>query len=163
MKPNRDKRGFPLVETILVITILAILAFGLGNFIVTSIDAWLFVAGRDSATGAARAAMDRMVAELIRIKKPQNILTSTASVCAFLDIETNVVTFEQSSSNLLRNGAVLAANLLTPTGLTFTYLDATGEATAVKQDMRSIRVWLAILAGSQLTTIESAARIRNLI
>ncbi|MDD4178472.1 MAG: hypothetical protein PHH14_00260, partial [Candidatus Margulisbacteria bacterium] len=64
--------------------------------------------------------------------------------------------------NLFRNSDLLTTGLASPEGLRFTYLDTTGEATATKQNMRSIRVLLTLTSGTQRTTLESSARIRNL-
>jgi prepilin-type N-terminal cleavage/methylation domain-containing protein len=161
MKGN-NSGGFTLIETAIVISLLAVISFGIASFIMTSIQAWLLISQRDAVVGRSRTAMNRMVYELRRIKKPQNILTSEAAEVGFLDLDSQIVDFKQSGATLLRNADILATGLASPEGLRFTYLDATGEVTAVKQDMRSIRILLVLTSGTQLTTLESAARIRNL-
>lgn len=162
MKFNKQKRGVTLIESIMVIGLLTIIAFGIGSFIVTSMRAWLMVSGREAVLTKARVAMDRMVAELRRIRKPQNILVYTTSEVQFLDLSLNDIDFKQNGTNLLRNSDILATGLATPEGLRFTYLDATGEVTSVKQNIRSIRVWLYLSSQDQSITLESSARIRNL-
>ena len=156
------KSGYTLIEMVMILTLIAILSFGMAVFIVNSMQAWILISGWESAVTTARKAMDRMVAELRRIKKPENILVYTTAEVQFLDIDANTVDFKQSGTNLLRNTAVLATGLASPEGLRFTYLNATGEVTGIKQDMRSIRVWLSLSSGAQRTTLESSARIRNL-
>ncbi|MBI5078655.1 type II secretion system protein [Candidatus Saganbacteria bacterium] len=160
MKSN--KPGFTLIEAVVVISLLAIVSFGIGGFILTSMQNWMLTSGREAAVNNARNAMNRVTAELRRINKPANILTAASSKCAFVDISTQVITFEQSAANLLRNSDILAAGLGSPEGLRFTYLDANGNVTAVTQDIRSIRVWLFLFSGGQSTTLESSARIRTL-
>ncbi|MEO0094170.1 MAG: prepilin-type N-terminal cleavage/methylation domain-containing protein [candidate division WOR-3 bacterium] len=155
-------KGYTLIEAIIVITLIAIIAFGFGSFIVTAMQNWILVSSRDSLVNNARHAMNRLTAELRRIRKPQNILTYTTSEVEFIDIDANTINFKQSGVNLLRNTDVLVTNLATPEGLRFTYLDATGEVTNVKQNIRSIRVWVYLISKDQFTTLESSARIRNL-
>ena len=157
-----EKKGFTLIETVVVFTLLAIIAFGIGSFIINAMRAWVFMSGRESAVSRARTAMNRMVAELRRIRRPQNILVSTTWECQFLDLAIDNIDFKQSGTSLLRNSDILATGLLSPEGLRFTYLDATGEVISTKLDMRSIRVWLSLASGTQLVTLESSARIRNL-
>ncbi|MGB9613647.1 MAG: PulJ/GspJ family protein [Candidatus Margulisiibacteriota bacterium] len=158
----KSNKGYTLIETIVVISLLAIIAFGFGSFIVTALQNWILISARDSLISSARQAMNRITAELRRIRKPQNILTYTTSEVQFIDIDTEVVDFKQSGTNLLRNNDILIANLASPEGLRFTYLDTSGEATWVKQNIRSIRVWLYLVSRDQFTTLESSARIRNL-
>jgi len=159
---SSSKKGFTLIETIVTTTLLAIIAFGIGSFIVTSLQAWVFMSGRESAVGRTRSSINRITAELRRINRPQNILISTDSECQFIDLDINTIDFKQSGTNLLRNNDILATGLASPEGLRFTYLDATGEATSTDLDVRSIRVWLSLTSGTQATTLESSARIRNL-
>ncbi len=155
-------KGFTLIETVMVVALLAIIAFGMAGFIFSTMDAWVLISGRESAVTKARVGMNRMVSELRRIRKPENILVSATSEVQFIDLDVDVIDFNQDGSNLMRNTDILATGLVTPEGLRFTYLGATGEVTGVKQDMRSIRVWLFISSGNQTTTLESSARIRNL-
>lgn len=156
-----NKRGFTLIELVMVMSLAAILSFTFGGFIITSMQAWLLVTGRDAAVSSSRTALNRMTAEIRRIKKAENIIIFSTSECQFLDLDSQNIDFRQSGGDLLRNSDVLAAGLTLPLGLRFTYLDATGEVAAVKQNIRSIRVWLSLNAGGQGATLESAARIRN--
>src|SRR3989344_4753235 len=142
-----NKQGFTRIETIMIVSLLAVLSFGIGNFIVTSVQNWLLISGRQSAVSAARAAVSRVVAELKRIKKPQNILTAATAECQFIDLNNQIVAFSQSGTNLLRNSDILTTNLASPEGLRFKYLDASGEATDVALDIRSIRVRVYLSSG----------------
>jgi len=161
MKAN-NSNGFTMIETIIVISLLAVISFGIAGFIMTAMQAWLLISQRDSAVNNSRVAMSRMMYDLRRIKKPQNIITAEATECGFLDIDSQTIDFKQSGTELRRNSDLLATGLASPEGLRFTYLDATGEATATKQNMRSIRVLLTLTSGTQRATLESSARIRNL-
>ncbi|MFA5113057.1 MAG: prepilin-type N-terminal cleavage/methylation domain-containing protein [Candidatus Margulisiibacteriota bacterium] len=162
MKSINDKKGFTLVEAIIVFTLVAILSFGMANFIVTLMRGWVLISSRDAAAGKARAAMNRMLTEIRRTKKPQNITTYTTAELQFLDLSSQTIDYKQTGTNLMRNSDILATNLVTPEGLRFTYLGSTGEVTAVKNNIRTIRIWLSLYGGTERITLESAARIRNL-
>lgn len=153
----KSSNAFTLIETIMASAILAIIALGIGSFIFTSMDAWIFTSGRDSAVNKARVSMNRIVAELRQIG---SIEVYTASECRFIDIGAQRVDFIRSGNNLLRGGDILATGLASPEGLRFTYLDADGQAAATETSIASIRVWLSLTAGNQRTTLESSARIR---
>lgn len=166
MKSNKavpaGRQGFSLIEAVIVLFLVAVLTFGLGSFIFETIQAWLSVSGRNSATNKASMAMNRITREIRRVKKPQNIQVFTSSEFQFVDIDSQTVDFKQTGSDLLRNGDVLASGLLSPIGLEFTYLDRNGSVAGAKQDIRSVRIWLSLVSGNQLTTLESSSRIRNL-
>jgi type II secretory pathway pseudopilin PulG len=158
----KSSKGLTLVEAIVVVTLMAIITFGIGIYITTSMQAWILISGRDAAVTTARTAMNRMVSELRCIREIQSF---EASKCDFIDIDMNNIVFMQSGSNLLRtflgSSNILATGLSLTEGLRFTYLDATGEVTAVKENIRSIRIKLYLSSGAQYTTLESSARIRN--
>ena len=158
----KSSKGLTLVEAIVVVTLMAIITFGIGIYITTSMQAWILISGRDAAVTTARTAMNRMVSELRCIREIQSF---EASKCDFIDIDMNNIVFMQSGSNLLRtflgSSNILATGLSLTEGLRFTYLDTTGEVTAVKENIRSIRIKLYLSSGAQYTTLESSARIRN--
>jgi Tfp pilus assembly protein FimT len=159
---NNQRPGFTLIEAVMIMTLLAIITFGMANFIVTMMRGWVLISGRDSALGRGRSALNRMTTEIRRLKKPNNILIYTSSDFKFLDTTSATVEFQQSGANLLRNGDTLVTTLVTPEGLRFTYLGSTGEVVTAKQNIRSIRVWLSLFGGREMVTLESSARVRNL-
>ncbi len=159
---NKRKNGFTLIEAVVVFSLLAIITFGLASFIINALQAWLLISNRDAAVATGRVTMNRLVAELRRIKSPSDILVSASTECKFLDLDANTIDFVQTGTNLYRNGDSLCANLAASGGLLFTYLGSTGEVTAVTANMRAVRVKLSLIAGPQMTTLESSARIRNL-
>lgn len=166
MKSNKaapaGRQGFTLIEAVIVLAIVAVLSFGLGNFIFESVQAWLSVSGRNSAADKARVAMTRMTAEIRRVKKPQNIQTFISSEFQFIDVDNQNIDFKQTGTDLLRNSDILSSGLLSAGGLQFTYLDENGSITSVKKDIRSVRILLSLISGNQITTLESSSRIRNL-
>jgi len=167
MRFNAERSGYTLVEAIVVFMIVAILSFGIGSFIVSSVRLWAFVSGRQSATKISQAALNRMVNEIKKIPRGAGLLKMTTSEVQFTNYDSaNSIDFQQNGSNLLRisgsNNNILAAGLLTPAGkgLTFTYLNSSEAVTANSQEVRSVRVLLSLAAGGQTVTLETSARIR---
>jgi hypothetical protein len=160
---SSNKKGLNLVEAIITIVLLAVIFSSISTFIITALRAWVIVSGRDSAVGLARSAMNRVTAEIRRVNTLTSISTPLAtSKLQFQDIGGTTIIFSQEGTNLRRNSDILLTGLATPTGLSFTYLGPTGEVVSAKQNIRSIRVWLSLSAGTQRTTLESSARVRNL-
>lgn len=152
-----------MIELVIVMLALAMFSLAFGAFITKGSDAWLFVKSRESALGSGRLAMNRMTAEFRRVRTPNSVISMEAAACRFTDIDSVEVTFRQSGDNLYRNNDILASGLLDPGGLAFSYLDRTGIPTAVRADVRTIRIRLNLLKYAQVVTIEGSARIRNLI
>lgn len=159
----RIKKGFTLIEAIMMLALLSVISFSLGNFIVSSINLWVFLSARQDTTKSAQLAMNRMVSELKDISSG-GLTYSVSREITFTDIDGNTIDFRQTGTNLIRklNGTdnTLATNLGSPEGLNIQYLDSNRTATAVDANVRSIRVTLTIMAGNQRATLESGARIR---
>jgi prepilin-type N-terminal cleavage/methylation domain-containing protein len=157
----RIKQGFTLIEAVMVMALLAVLSFGIGNFIVSTMNLWVYVAGRQDTVKAAQNAMNRMVAEIKDIK---TLSTKASAEINFTDIDSNQIDFKQTGTTLYRvsgsNNDILATGLGSPEGLRFTYLDTNEAVTAVAANVRSVRITLTMTAGSQRATLESGARIR---
>lgn len=156
------KKGYTLIELIIVIFVLAILAFIFGALITKATDAWIFVKIRESSLGSARLSMNRILSELRRVQNPGLVDVMTPSECGFTDIDSNAVNFKQSGTDLLRNSDVLASNLDAQNGLVFTYLDENSNVATTNATLRIIAVKLTFNKNSQLITFESAANVRNL-
>ncbi len=156
------KRGFTMIEAVVVLVLVAVVMLGLAGVITTVMRSYVLIAGRDAAMGKARSAMNRMLTEIRLTRKPQNITTYATSEIEFINLNNQTINFKQSGSDLLRNSATLETGLMTPIGLRFTYLGTTGEVTAVKNDIRAVRIWLYISGGTERITLESSARIRTL-
>jgi len=162
MKSEDKKKGFTLVELIIVIVVISVLAFILGQFVAKGIDAWIFVKSRETALGTGRYAMERMVREMRAVRRPNTITVSATSEFEFLSTSGVTTNIKQTGTDLTLNTQVLANGLLNPGGLVFTYYDANSNVTAVKNNMRYIAVKLSIIKGTQAVTLEDGARIRNL-
>jgi len=144
-------------------TLVSVITVLLGGFVLTFSRAWFAIQGRDSAVGSARFGMNRMVAEIRQINPTDGLHAFGTSYCPITLVDGQNVEFRQTGTNLMRNADILLTNLSTPEGLRFTYLDALGEQTITFKKVRAIRVWLYITAGGQRVTLESSARIRNIL
>ncbi|MFA4972278.1 MAG: prepilin-type N-terminal cleavage/methylation domain-containing protein [bacterium] len=151
-------RGFTLVEFIMVIAATSAVAL-MGWVLFGPVDNWMFTQYRRAGFAENAAAVSRIQKEIRRIKAPGQIQIFTATQLRFVDIDNNTVDFLLSGTDLMRGADVLARNVQ---GLTFTYLDKDGNATAVQGQIRVIKVKLAIASGNQTIRIESSERIRNL-
>jgi len=163
LKYNNSRNGFTLVETVILITLVSVLTVFLGGFVLTFSRAWLSIQGRDTAVGSARFGMNRIIAEIRTANTTDGLSTITTSECSFTDIDGQSIDYKQNGTSLMRNTDILLSNLSTPEGLRFTYLDALSSPTATKKNIRAIRVWLYVTAGDQRVTLESSARLRNIL
>ncbi len=154
------KKGFTLIEAVIAITIATIIALVVAVYIREGFSAWEFLSGQKNMALASRAAMNRVVKELRRIRQSTNITTHTTKEITFIDVESDTVTFSQSGSNLLRGSDILLENLQDPCGLAFTYHDASGAETAIPAQMSFVRCRLITVKGDNKYMLESAARIR---
>lgn len=156
------KRGFTLIEAVIVIGLLAVISLGTASYLFEITKAWMVVRERESALSSARSAMNRITREIRRINTPFKITSAEATALAFQDISAANVEFKQNGAYLLRNSDVLAGDLASPGGLNFTYLTENGGITPIKQNIRAIRVDLHLKVGQEDLYLKSSARIRNL-
>ncbi|MGH8750772.1 MAG: PulJ/GspJ family protein [Burkholderiales bacterium] len=121
------RRGFTLIEFVVVLIILAILAtvgsVVLGRGIST------YFGGRDItlADWQARVALERMTRDLREVRSPADLTTITATQITFNDLLLNNVTYTLAANTLTRNGIPLADNV---SALNLSYLQRNGQTTA---------------------------------
>ncbi|MBU0574033.1 MAG: type II secretion system GspH family protein [Candidatus Margulisbacteria bacterium] len=156
------KKGYTLIESIIVIVVLSAAVFAIGTFLFKLTDSWATVRNKNNIASASRLAMNRMVREIRRVNKPSQIITFTATEFRFVDVGSGTVRFYQSGTDLYRDSDILASNLNSSDGLSFTYLDQNGAVTATKQDIKTIRISLHLEYGDDDYYLQSSARIRNL-
>jgi len=164
-----ERAGYTLVEAVVVFMMIAILSFGIGSFMVSSIKLWAFISGRQSAVKVAQTTLNRMVNEIRKMPRTGGLLKMSTWEVQFNTFDSaNSIDFQQNGSNLLRisgsNNNILASGLITPNGkgLVFTYLNSSEGVTAVSTEVRSIRIWLNLAsANGQSVTLETSARMRG--
>ena len=152
-----DRRGMTLVELTLGLT--AGVAIALAAFmLVQPINNLMFTFWRRSGAAEAQAAMTRMLQEIERVRSPGDITIFTGTRFSFTDVDGQAADFNLSGSNLLRGADVLLRNVQS---LDFEYLDGTGTITAVKANIRLVRVIVSVSSGDQMIRLQSSAQIRN--
>lgn len=145
------RRGFTMVELVLVIAILGIQALMLGPPIMKAVQQYDLVWSRRQTLGEARSAMDRMVKEIRLIPSSAAIIDiSSPTQFQFQYPAGNTITYALSGTTLLRNGATQASNVGT---LNFNYYDAAGVATITRTAVRTIQIKLTLNAPSNHGTV----------
>lgn len=144
------RRGFTLVELVLVIALLAIEALILGPPLATAVKEYVLVSSRRQVLAEARSAMDRMVKEVLLI--PLGGVTNVASPTSFqfqYPLGT-LITYALDGTTLKRNGVDLASNVGL---LEFKYYNAAGIETAINANVRRIQLRLTINSPSATGTL----------
>lgn len=140
------RKGFTMVELVLVIGILGMQALILGPPIMKSVEEYNLVGARRQTLAEARSAIDRMVKEIRLIPSSAAIVNiSSATQFQFqYPLGTNI-TYALSGTTLQRNGATLATGA---TLLEFKYYDVNGNETATAASVRTIQIRLTLAAPS---------------
>jgi len=162
------KRGFTLVEVIMVTAITAILAAIAAPTLIEVVNAWSFTSRfQDNAVSQAIVAANRMSREIRQLKNDASVTTATSSQFSFTDTNNAALTFNQSGNLLMRDSDALA-DIDSVNPLTFTYLDDNGAAIATPlvspndTDIRTIQVNFYVLAGSNKLPFQFTIRPQNL-
>src|SRR3989338_5937908 len=137
------KKGFTLIELILVIGLLGILAFVLAPVMDRALRNFDLVWSRRAMLSESRSAMDMMLREIRLIPTSADLLNLSVTSFQFEYPDGNPITYDQNVSNLRRNTDILATNVQT---LLFRYLDAAGNTTAIPANVRRIEINLTINA-----------------
>jgi hypothetical protein len=148
---------------IMVIVIVGIIASIFAVVFNSGMLAWFFMKDQKGMMMETRSVMKRMVREIKTTKDTDSsdILNFESSRYRFVDINDNTIDYQQSGTNLLRNGAVLLNNLAAPGGLQFSYLNSSGAVTSSRAFIRTVRITLFAQSGNNAVRLQSAASIRN--
>ncbi len=145
----------------MVIAIVGIVAGMTLPFMVAAIDSWSINRSEREVLFSARLATNRMLREIRQIKETISINTFSSTEFEFIDLDDNLINFQQFGTALLRNSQEFTDKLEDPGGLTFTYLDANGNVTAISADIRMVRINLILTSGKSAINIQSLARFRR--
>ncbi len=162
------KKGFTLIELIIVITIIGIIAGVVGYILLGTVDAWTFKANRNDLLWDGRLAVNRMVREIREIKDLTSVTTASSSQLRFTNINNNSITYSLSGAGLNRTkdgtANILAQNV---SSLSFTYYDSGGASIATPAvspsatNIKRVRVNLTLTNGGQNFYAQSDSVPRN--
>ncbi|MBU0629611.1 MAG: type II secretion system GspH family protein [Candidatus Margulisbacteria bacterium] len=154
------KKGFSLIESILVITLLGLMFSGIAIFIQESLNSWLFFSAQKELLSEATGAMNRMTRELRIADKNVSIIVHTPTQVTIRDKLGHEISFAQDGSSLKRNGVILAGNLADPGGLSLRYLRDDGTDDPNMSNVSSIWIRLTLVKENSKVALESSAAIR---
>jgi prepilin-type N-terminal cleavage/methylation domain-containing protein len=142
----KGRKGFSLIEFIIVITVLAVITSLAISLLVAIADAWVLHRQRRQMTEAGQIAIDRMAREIRRVRDRNSFTTAAASSLRFTDIDSTDITFDLSGTTLRRTLGGVTINPLADnvSALTFTYYDSAGATlsapVATPSNIRRIQV-----------------------
>lgn len=158
----KNTRGITLIEILLVVIIIGVLAGCLAPIITGTVDAWMFSSQRTAMLEDARTSLFRMAREIRLIRGETYISSFSPTLLEFQDYYGNNVRLEQSGTDLLRNGHVMASGLKTTGGLLFLYFDGNDLQTTVTANIRRIVVALTLENGAGELSLQNQVCPRNL-
>ncbi|TBR19605.1 type II secretion system protein [bacterium] len=171
---KHDKRGFTLIELIMVIVIVGTLTGISSMYIQQIIDLWSSLSFRSEFVNEARSAISRMAREMrnmkLRTQAYEPITLANASALTFVDSNNNNISYSLSGTNLMRNSNILASSI---SSLQFCYYNSVNSAvcspvcgcnvaSADFPDIYRIGIKIDISSGGQAKHLESQVYPRNL-
>ena len=172
-KTMRNNQGFTLIETIMVITLLGIVAAIIAIPLSQGVKGWFQATSREGISQSGRIAIERMAREIRNTARTAAnnpcISTATATSFSFSDlsgdltncnsitfcVSSNQITCAIAGSYLLRTDAsataVLADNIQNPPLFTlFTYYDGNNAPTAVATNIRRLSIEIVSTQGGEI-------------
>lgn len=139
-------RGFTLVETLLTITVLAIISSVVGRILLVGLDTYAAVIGLSTGLQQARGAMNRMTDELVRLPPGGVVLVSDTRL-DYLEAGGLPNNFRQEGNGgnpvVVRGDDLLVQNI---GYLDFDTWDGLGAPIAVPALVRRINIELNVMA-----------------
>ena len=161
-------KGFTLIEVMVLVIVLGIVGAIAVPLLLETVDAWSFTSRyQNNAVYQAIVAMSRMSREMRRLKNDASITIANAATFTFSDLNSNLITFDQSGTALQRNTDGLA-DIDSVSPLTYTYYDDNeiamppGVVISPNTNIRRIRVAYSVLAGSNKLRFQFQTRPQNL-
>lgn len=162
-----NKRGFTLIELVMVIMIVGIASAVVCSMLLGVIDAWTFKFNRADLLWDGRAAVNRMVREIRMARDSASVITASGGQFRFIDAGNKDIAYSLSAANLNRaeNGS---ANLLAEnvSSLAFSYYDAGGNpiptpVVSPTTDIRRVRINLTLTKNGENVYLQSESVPRN--
>ena len=152
------RKGFTLIETVIVILILSIIAAIASKVMQAAFNAYFTNQYITNANIQARLALERLSRDVRAISSAGSISTATASQLSFTDVNGNTITYQLTGSQLMRSGQVLADGV---SNLSFTYLDRNAASTTTPANICYVTTTLGFNSGGVNYTVRSTATAMN--
>ena len=162
------KRGFTLIELVVVITIIGIIAGVVGFILFGAVDAWTFRLKRAGLLSDGRLAINRIVREVREVKDLTSVIAASSSQFRFIDTDDTDITYSLNGSDLERTedgtANTLAENV---SSLSFTYYDFNGSTISTPAvsssatDIRRVLIDLTLTKDGEDVYLESESVPRN--
>jgi len=141
----KNKKGFSLIELMVVVAILGIIILGLVTFFTGGTKSWVAGQSQLKAQREARQAMDRMVRE---IREGKNVkLGSDGDTIVILDIDLSEKVFRRDGFTLRESSSSLIENLIDKNYTTypiFKYYNETVEVSPDGSNVSKVHIELEI-------------------
>jgi prepilin-type N-terminal cleavage/methylation domain-containing protein len=160
-----NKKGFTMVEYILVIALSGIIFLALSQVVIITIRSFDIVLSGSAIIGQTDTSYQRMMREIRQTRDRTSLVTAGSGDIRFADINGNDIEYRLLSGQILRNSAVAIDNA---TAFSIEYFDRDGNPIGTplvapqNTNVRNVRVTLTITRSTQSLTIRSAVKLRNL-
>ncbi len=161
---KNSRKGFTLIEYIIVILIVGVIAAVLGTLIIQGVRAFDSIAAREALMTEAEAAAERMSREMRNAGRPSDIVEADWNTFYFTDIYGDGIKYHIEGKFLMRNEKILAANLKSAE---FSYFDRQNTQITPPlseesfEDIHLVGIKLVFSNRGQETAIETKIRPRN--
>lgn len=162
------RKGFTLIELVIVITIIGIISGVVGYILLGTVQGWTFKASRNDLLWDGRLAMNRMVREIREIKDSTSVTTADSSQFKFIDMHDTDITYSINSTILNRTEGgtsnKIAENV---SAIVFTYYSSSGSTITtplvapLSTDIRRIKIDLTLTKGGENVYLQSEGVPRN--
>ncbi|HTY13038.1 MAG TPA: type II secretion system protein, partial [Candidatus Omnitrophota bacterium] len=114
-----SRAGYTMIELIAIMLVVAVLSVSFASYIMSAMNAWIFVKSRETALSDARQSTERIVRELRRISDDAGLITAATTECKFINSASATIDVVQSGNNLMINGNAMVSGIPTVEGLRF--------------------------------------------
>ena len=164
MRFENKRRGFTLIEAVMVIAIVGILVAVSSGYIKSTVDLWDFLSFRNEIVNQARMGLLRMTREMRQVANNTSVYFANSTRFNFTDYNLNNINYYLASNNLMRNANILIRGL---DNLTFVYYN---NASAVisnprvspdTTDIYRVGITMGIRSGTQTKVLRTQVFPRN--
>ncbi len=162
------RRGFTLIELVIVITVVGVLAGVFVRYIDEGTRLFLAVDGRKAMVMSGRQAMLRIVREIRQVRSGADVLTAATEEFSFVSVDDTTYVLRRAGDELeFQRGAVRVPIVSGVDSLAFTYYREDGspavpQVSPADSDIFRVGIFLRLRDGSEVVPLETQTQLRNL-